>query len=196
LRLPSDLNSSDWTLVCSNDLCEKEAEMRFAQATDALEDLRHCLRLRSMASNFKRGNITGQRPNTKARTYQTQIEGKIHAHAGTYRRARAAYFRLVGPGTWENELRVLEQPDIRALNERALTEREKEERVLVLTMGGMSEQEASETVDGKGGDPRHGEARRSISWIWYQVGTHQDLDDISLHNGAAMYSAYSYLHLI
>lgn len=44
-----------------------------------------------------------------------------------YRRARAALLALRGPGDWEDGLRVLDQSDVRALNERELSAQEKDD---------------------------------------------------------------------
>ena len=44
-----------------------------------------------------------------------------------YRRSHDALLWLRGPGSWEDKLKVLEQSDVKALNEREMTAQEKED---------------------------------------------------------------------
>jgi hypothetical protein len=193
LYLPSGLTSTERSLACPSDLPKKEANIRFAQATDALENLRNSLRLRSVTIVFKRKNITGQGSNTRAKTYQMKIERKIQTFARTYRRARAAYLNLVGPGEWEHELRTLNDTDIRGLDEHALHGREEDERLMVLRLG--STPNADKNAQQAGTLSGRGESRRTVSWIWYRVGTNSDLNDTGLHNGTVLH-IYYFLYLI
>lgn len=185
LHMPSGLSPAERATSCSNSLCEIEAELRYAHASDALDDLRHHLRLRTFTNKFKVKNVTGQRPNTRARTLQKQIDTKVRAGAAKYRRSRLAYLNLVGPGDWEITLRVLEDRDIRALNERALTESEEEERRRVRMLGGTStvEDEEFELI---GGSTEGSEGRRTLSWIWFAVPA-GGASDAGMHEGTLKY---------
>jgi hypothetical protein len=68
-------------------------------------------------------------------------------------------------GPWEKELQVLQDDDVRALNERALTAEEAAQRqtvhdfedVVVEEEGGIAAL----------GAVALGESRRTLSWIWY-----------------------------
>lgn len=81
---------------------------------------------------------------------------------------------LRGAGDWEKTLRVLDDADVRGLNERALTEHEKAERAAVRERGGF--------VDDVGGVPvaqtvSVGEGRRTLSWIWSAPGSLDQSDN-------------------
>jgi hypothetical protein len=75
--------------------------------------------------------------------------------------------RLRGPGPWEDILRVLEQSDVRALNERVMTAQEKEdicrlrERAsVVVEADDVGAERVVATVAAVG------EGERKPSWIW------------------------------
>ncbi|KAI0055807.1 hypothetical protein BV25DRAFT_1786966, partial [Artomyces pyxidatus] len=127
LHLPSDLPVDDCNRLSGSDLPKMEGRLRYAQACDALEELRRQLRIRTYLNQFKVKNIMGQRPNTQARSMQSRVDAKVRAAASRYRRCRTAYQKLVGGGTWENVLRVLEDADIRGLGDRAVLDQEEEE---------------------------------------------------------------------
>lgn len=112
LYLPSSLSASHRRKYCPASLSEIEDRLRFAEATDALESLRHHLRCRSFTNRFKVTNVTGQVRNTCARECQTRIDEKVKASEPQYRRARQALLELQGHGDWEDVLRVLNQSDV------------------------------------------------------------------------------------
>ncbi|KAI0054472.1 hypothetical protein BV25DRAFT_1817015, partial [Artomyces pyxidatus] len=154
LYLPSDIPAEDRNRLCAADLQQMEARLRYAQACDALEELRRQLRIRTYLNQFKVKNITGQRPNTQARGVQARVDNKVKAAANRYRRCRAAHHKLVGGGTWENHLRVLQDEDIRGLGDRAVLEQEEQE---------------------------HSQSRRPLSWLWFAVGLSAENTDPGLH---------------
>ena len=123
LLLPSDplLNGSRLS-ICSTTLIELEARLREAQADEALGDLRNKLRARTYVNNYKVKNVTGQRMNIRARSWQASIDRQANVCARRYRTARAALLVLRGPGDWEQRLKLLRDDDIRAINDRVLTE--------------------------------------------------------------------------
>lgn len=139
LYLPSELNASDRRKFCPNGLAELEDRVRYAEACDALETLRHHLRTRSFSNRFKVANITGQINNTRARETQARIDDKVRFSAVQYRRARAALVVLrLGKSTeWQAKLAPLQQSDVRALNERELTQQEKDEMTAVRFKNGV-----------------------------------------------------------
>lgn len=126
--------------ICPASLQEIEWKLRYAQAFDALEEVRQFLRLRIYILNFKKNNIRGQGSNTRARNTLKSVESRLQGSAAKYRRARAALKALstvlqkVG---WDTTLRPLLEEDLRSL---------------------------SIGVDGQS------EGRRTISWIWQTVG--------------------------
>ncbi len=182
--LPSDLPAEQRVQVCGEKLPRMEDELQYADACDALEDLRHSLRMRTCYNQDKIANVTGQVPNTKARSLQSSVDQAIKNAADRYRRARQAIDRLRGPGAWQEVLRPLLDGDLVGLNERALTREEAAEQTRVRAMG-------EETWDVSAGIPLSGvvyvgEGRRTLSWIWYsgESGAIEGGDDFGLSDGA------------
>ncbi|KAJ7205091.1 hypothetical protein C8J57DRAFT_1541992 [Mycena rebaudengoi] len=81
--------------------------------------------------------------------------------------------RLKGEWPWMQELQVLEDTDMRALNERAMTQEEKNDEEWLQQLGMMNE-----IVEGGVASPGivvmggivMGEGRRTLAWIWYNSG--------------------------
>ncbi|KAJ7604200.1 hypothetical protein DFH06DRAFT_1021347, partial [Mycena polygramma] len=112
LFLPSALTEDkSRDRACAPGIASIESRLRFAEASDALEELRHGLRMRTVTNQFKVKNVTGQRANTRAQGIQHGVDVRIHTAKLRYRYAREAYARLVGAGTWEGILRVLDDED-------------------------------------------------------------------------------------
>jgi hypothetical protein len=182
LHLPSSIPMEERSSVASAEVCEAEAELRFCQATDALDELRRHLRTRTCTQRFKKKHITGQRASTRARTLQKSIDSRIKLCAARYRCAREAYLALIGPGDWEKSLRILEPADVRSLNEKSANEHEKEEARLIRLHLGLSN-EGVFTVD-DGGVGRLGEGYRTLSWIWCRTTEITEDDDrLDMHDG-------------
>jgi hypothetical protein len=70
---------------------------------------------------------------------------------------------LKGEGAWEKELAVLEDGDVRVLNERALTAEEAEQRQAIHDYEDVAEEGGVAAF----GVVALGESRRTLSWIWY-----------------------------
>lgn len=133
LLLPSSIGKH---LPCDLKLQEIEWRLRYAQACDALEDLRRHLCIRTHLYQFKDRFVRGQRPNTRARVIVNSVEHKVRTSAARYRTAHGALCMLapfLDKTGWENIVRQLDDVDIRP----------------------MTEGEDGET-----------EGRRSLSWIW------------------------------
>ncbi|KAI0058288.1 hypothetical protein BV25DRAFT_1810998, partial [Artomyces pyxidatus] len=174
LYLPSDLPSEIRNRHCSAELSNIEGRLRYAQACDALDELRRHLRIRTYLNQYKLKNITGQHANTRARGLQARVDQKVRAAAARYRRCRVAYFSLVGPGDWEFRLQVLNDEDIRGLGERGVRDRELSEIELTRNWNNP------ERIEEGGLNP--GESTRVISWLWFAVGLSADSTDPGLHN--------------
>lgn len=176
LYMPSDVHLRDLRGdVCDIRLCNIEERLRETQAKEALDDLRRHLRTRTFASKFKVKHAVGQRANTRARQWLATIERRAMASARLYRHARQALYELRGPGDWERALKILEDDDVRSLNERALTQQEKYDRAALRRTAGMP-------VDGVLGiayesGPPIGDGRRTLSWIWLSEGGGDDNND-------------------
>jgi hypothetical protein len=148
-------NTKLWlpSALCSHrrvdtELLSIEWELRYAQAGDALDELRQTLRLRSYMYSFKMDWVRRQSANTRARNALSRVEAKAAAAAEKYRAARAAlmsltlFIRKVG---WDNKYKVLDQKDVR----------------------GMSVPKNGES-----------EGRRNLSWIWLVEGVGEDEDEV------------------
>jgi hypothetical protein len=151
--------------------------------------LRHHLRNRTFTNKFKVKNVTGQKHNTRAREVQHSIDDRVKTSKQQYCRARAAILQLRGPGDWEDMLQVLHQSDVRALNERELTEQEKYDERRVRAANGAA-MENSENEDEEVDDIRViakpaevGEGRRKPSWIWFSTSRSDDMQDPTMRAG-------------
>ncbi len=191
--LPSDVPSDKRVAVCGQHmrLPGIEDELQYADACDALESVRHSLRMRTCYNQDKVANVTGQVRNTKARSLQASVDQAVKNAAARYRRARDAIELLRGPGSWQDVLRPLLDSDLVGLNERAMTREEAAERVRVRALGGGSDDELDQS-DAAGvpleGNVYTGEGRRTLSWIWYsgESGHAQGGDDFGLSDGSSM----------
>ena len=178
LYMPSDLSEQDRHKYCPGGLPAMEDRLRYAEASDSLENLRHHLRTRSFTNRFKIANITGQIQNTHARETQQCIDDKVHAAEVQYRRARGALLKLRGEGPWEECLKVLEQSDVRALNERELMAQEKEDICRLRERNGVvieANEAHSERVIATAAAV--GEGQHRPSWIWFTGNVHEGVDD-------------------
>ncbi|KAJ6490862.1 hypothetical protein C8R45DRAFT_1053137 [Mycena sanguinolenta] len=90
---------------------------------------------------------------------------KIHKAKIRYRYARNAIKRLKGDGPWEVELKILEDEDVQALNERALTAEEKAQKKTIHDYGDV-EEDGGEAVrpDRGGAGGRYASCQMSI-WL-------------------------------
>ncbi|KAF8151201.1 hypothetical protein K438DRAFT_1623891 [Mycena galopus ATCC 62051] len=166
LFMPSDiLDSKKRVLACAMGLPDAEADLRVGEAREALGALRQGLRTRTMTNRFRLRHCTGQRMLTRGQGILRHINLKIHKAKLRYRYARNAIKRLRGDGPWEMELKILEDSDVRALNERALTAEEAEQRKAIHDY----EEVAEEGGVAAFGVVALGESRRTLSWIWYQA---------------------------
>ncbi|KAJ7429994.1 hypothetical protein B0H11DRAFT_2264473 [Mycena galericulata] len=179
LFMPSELvNREIRARACATGLPDIEARMRRGEAEEALEAVRHGLRTRTMTNRYKLRNYTGQGMMTKGQGILRHINIKIHSAKLHYRYARAALLALDGHGAWEERMKVLDDDDVRALNERALTAEEKAQNEHWAELGGAILEggvaRAAALAAGEGG--------HTFSWIWYNAGKRADDDDPKLHD--------------
>jgi hypothetical protein len=182
LFMPSELASNDLrATACATGLAAIEAWMREGEADEALEAVRHRLRTRTMTNRYKLRNWTGQGMMTKGQGILRHINIKIHAAKLRYQYARAALLALRGHGPWEECLQILDDDDVWALNERALTEEEKKQNEHWEELGGTIIEGGVARAAGLVG----GEGSHTLSWIWYlaKAGAAADADDAKLHDG-------------
>ncbi|KAF7965306.1 hypothetical protein HWV62_44514 [Athelia sp. TMB] len=184
LFMPSGLSTAqDIRKFCPNGLSDLEDRLRFAEASDTLERLKHHLRTRSFANIFKVANVTGQIRNTRAREQQSRIDDKVRAAALRYWCARTALKRLRGSGGWELYLQVLNNTDIRALNERELTRQEQDaEAALHAANGVVTQLDLERAAEARRTQKvvSVGEGHRAPSWIWFtNVGVEKITDPLT-----------------
>ena len=120
LYLPSSLPSEKRSTVFVPGLAEVEDRLRFAQASEALTDLRCQLTKHTYASRYRTANVSSQTHYTRFRELQEQTDSKIRAACSRYQVARLGLVRLRGKGDWELKLQELLPEDIRGLSEKAL----------------------------------------------------------------------------
>jgi hypothetical protein len=178
LHLHSELSSSDRDRACAEGIADIEARVRHADASEALDDLRRYLRTRTFLNKWRVKNVSGQHRGTRARGLQHNIDVKVQSAKTRYRHSRNAHFILKGHGDWEQVLKVLKDEDVRALNERALTQHEKDDRVRRMAMGTPMDDDSLEGVAVAG---VIGEGRRTLSWIWFTVSDDENSPD--MHEG-------------
>ncbi|KAF7331140.1 CxC2 domain-containing protein [Mycena sanguinolenta] len=147
LFLPSDIADKRMRVkACAEGLPEVESSLREAEAHEALEALRQGLRVRTLTNRFRLRNSTGQRALTRGQGILRHNNVKIH-------KAKTPLPR---------ELQVLNEEDVRALNERTVTAEERAQRETVHDL-----RDVEEGGIGDYGVVALGEGRRTLSWIWY-----------------------------
>ncbi|KAG2046731.1 hypothetical protein BDR06DRAFT_1014480 [Suillus hirtellus] len=140
LWLPSQLKDHAPYAICDERLCRFEWDLRRAQASDSLNDLRQHLLLCTHLYKFKDINIRGQRANTRAAAVIRKVEHNVTEAGKSYRHTWTALSRLcrtLGEDDWQSIFPVLEPANVR----------------------GMSEGEAGQS-----------EGNRTLSWIWKMQG--------------------------
>ncbi|KAG1888370.1 hypothetical protein F4604DRAFT_1916291 [Suillus subluteus] len=114
LWLPSELK----TKPCDPRLREDEWELRYAQAHDALEELRQCLRIHCSLLTFKREWVRGQGANTRAQNALARIHRRRTACVKRYRSAWMALKSLatiMKKTGWQGRLQELADTHVKPL---------------------------------------------------------------------------------
>ena len=176
LWLPSALPDDHRLHNCLANLVTIETKLRQAQCYDMLEKIRSLQRGRLSFIGFRNRNIRGQNPNTRASETIARVETKCMALAVKYREARAALFKLIGPGAWENELRELSHKDLTTPDG---TEISIEDPNDVIGPDGRQVSKKKRLII----ERNLGEAYRSVSWIWMRAPATGDESDAVLHEG-------------
>jgi hypothetical protein len=112
LFLPSSFqHPSDHEKLGLTELAKLEYQLRLGQAHDALEGLRTKIKIFNTNLAFKKGNVFGQQPNTRAQQYlKTLLADKVNA-ADKYRQARQALLNL-GLSESDQSLRPLHDHEL------------------------------------------------------------------------------------
>jgi hypothetical protein len=178
LWFPSKLPNEVRQRICTQDLPGIEEKLRTAQCYDALEGIRHVLKIKSRLIKFKQKNVRGQKEGLRSRAIIDKVHHRARATAAKYRAARAAKLLLSGSGEWEKNLRVLADADVRAYQDPMKLARKRGRRG-TLEDGQISSdvqtndfEGAMETLDfsllpeERTQRDGTGETRRTLSWIW------------------------------
>ncbi|EAU81022.1 hypothetical protein CC1G_10141 [Coprinopsis cinerea okayama7 len=145
-------------------LAEYEWKLREGQASDALHQIRHHLRLSSFLYKNKRQHSRGVRANTRANAAQEKVQVRIKRETAKYRAARnvmldlAKVYKQARAG-WEVEFRELREGDVRNLSE---------------------------------ADVGQSEGKRTVSWIWISEGIKADGDGPHLNDALRFEWARTY----
>lgn len=91
---------------------------------------------------------------------------RVHEAKTRYRASRHALLALRSSGSWQHALKDLRDDDVRALNERSMTEQEREQREHQVRTGTQVADDAREGVFIPG---IRGEGKHTVSWIWMTV---------------------------
>ena len=94
LFLPSYFDQHQRERLGLTSLAGIEYQLREGQAYDALEDVREKIKIFNANLDFKKANIYGQRANTRAQQFLSQLAADKVSGAEKYRVARRALIRL------------------------------------------------------------------------------------------------------
>jgi hypothetical protein len=172
LWLPSELDLTLREHGCHEGVASMEEELREGQCRDALDKIRNLQRAKMHFIHFRNTNTRGQRPATRAQNLINSISSKIHLATSRYRDARLALFHLRGPGKWEEELRVLNDEDIRSPNSSVFDIEDPDD--MFGPDGRLKSKKQREEIER---NKQLGEGRKTLSWIWLNVVGKEDDDD-------------------
>ena len=114
LWLPSALTATNRDAWCVAGMVLIEFRLRYAQAVDALDNLRHlCCLIRGLHLQKLKHPTPTQGTATRSRGVFEGLNVRIAQISGRYRDSRAALLRLHPAGSWSSSLRELTNADIR-----------------------------------------------------------------------------------
>lgn len=185
--LPSKVDPTARRRICREGVPRIEERLRTVQLEDALENIRHILKVKTRMVQFKNKNIRGQRDGTRSRTIIDRVHQKARATAEKYRNARVAKLALSGPGDWEMVYKPLNDSDIRGYQDtnrlrsrghrrgiyeddqlQALADASADAAATAIsnTVNGVEGSEVELFDDERTRRDGTGETRRTLSWIW------------------------------
>ncbi|KII88031.1 hypothetical protein PLICRDRAFT_112159, partial [Plicaturopsis crispa FD-325 SS-3] len=172
LHLPSSLSGVLRPDVTTEGIVDIKTRLRLAEMSDALDELRRQIQTRSFVHKFRIGNITGQKRGSRTQALIDSVQVRLVATQTRYRRARAAYLALCGPGPWEDQFRVLRNEDVVGPSGQAILEAEEDDTArardaLHLPQNAFSRARAA--IDARMDPNRADGGRRKLSWIWYRA---------------------------
>lgn len=150
LYLPSQIPPSLWGTGCMPGLRETELKLQIAQASDALEQLKHHLCVHSSFIHYKIKQVSGpgQKANTHARNILGRLREKFTRSAEKYRVSCATLVLLDPTGDCNEYLKPLLPSDLKGPNGNSPDD-------LVASMSKRSKPSRGNS-----------EGFREVSWIW------------------------------
>jgi hypothetical protein len=117
LALPSSYLKSSLETTSLLKLAELEAQLRRAVCNDTLQSLRNLLGAKAMALRWKKQNVVGERPTTRAEAALKVHNDKVERARWRYNNSRDALIRLGGPPSDIETYRVLKREDLKHLKD-------------------------------------------------------------------------------
>ncbi|KAL0572904.1 hypothetical protein V5O48_009073, partial [Marasmius crinis-equi] len=119
--LPSSLQRADIDGICVSGLADVEARLQKGRAHDALDGVRHTLRVKSRMILFKNTNVRGQRDSGRSREVINTVETRAKTYAKKYRVCRELYYSLLPEDVRvsDMELPELKDTDVRSYKDPA-----------------------------------------------------------------------------
>ncbi|KAJ7715461.1 hypothetical protein B0H16DRAFT_1667065 [Mycena metata] len=156
LWMPSELTSAEREEECAEGLGDREAKLRLAQCTNALDTLRLRLHAKRHLISFRNSHVVGQKHATRSSTLIGMVGERIETLTVKYRRARLALLELEGAVYCEEHgLRALADGDVRLDEE---WESDGKARHRLAKIRNSKHRHANEpTVSSK---------KKTFSWIW------------------------------
>ncbi|GLB34092.1 hypothetical protein LshimejAT787_0109760 [Lyophyllum shimeji] len=111
LLLPSSFSTDRRSILGLNRLAQIEYQLREGQAHDALAEVRLAIKTCNANLQFKRNQVHGQRPNTRAQQYLRTLEAEKLAALEKYQRAYRALLAL-GLSPEDQSLRPLDKTQL------------------------------------------------------------------------------------
>ena len=93
-------------------LAEKEAKLRYAQATDSVHRIRLALGFKAALFRTEVRHSRTQKTKTRAWAAVHSVDASVHEHARNYSMARDAYCNVIDPSGQSPKLRQLELADL------------------------------------------------------------------------------------
>ncbi|KAL0569846.1 hypothetical protein V5O48_012112 [Marasmius crinis-equi] len=196
--LPSSIPPENRRSVCAPGIVDVEAKLQRGKAYDALDGLRHSLRLKSRMLLFKNANSWGQRESGRANETINQVAARVDGFAVWYRGCWKAYYSLLCQDGGE-ELPNLDTGDVRSYRDPATVHVGPGRRGTneLWEEGAPNDNQwkeaTAETITGQHLIPLDrrewdhrsvygtGETRKTLSWIWthrgHKIGLEDGIDD-------------------
>ena len=188
LMLPSSLSEDERATGCTSQLIDIEQQIREAQCRSSLDRLRTQLHMKSHLRIYKERNVRYQGPNTRTHGLLDRNDVKIGLQRDKYRAARQALICLPDGAEAAKRWHKLEDRDLRCMEERDMTLKEKEKEARRLE----KEKKTKKNQRHGGNAVAPGEGRREISWLWMGTETGDETDTTGMHDGQSIFQIREY----